>query len=120
MKDGFYLADEKHKKVTGEVVEHKDVLYFRQARSGFDNKATKEHVKSHPSDFQNFKNAHPDYKLPDSFVDVEIGSALVHPKIDDVSLSPLVNESKAADAILEKKEAKHVEAPKAHGKGKHE
>lgn len=67
MTNGFYLVDEKHKTVKGDVVEIKDVLYFRQSKSGFDNKATKDHVKAYPGLFQELLNKHPKFVLPASF-----------------------------------------------------
>lgn len=83
--DGFYLADEKHKTVRGDVVEHKGVLYFRLGRAGFDGKATKEHVKGYPIHFQEFKDANPGFVLPSSFSDVEIGSPVAVPHVADAT-----------------------------------
>lgn len=73
MQDGFYLADETHKSITGELVKYADVLYFRQARSGFDGKADKDHVKNYAALFGEFMKSHPDYKLPEKFAKEEIG-----------------------------------------------
>jgi len=83
----------------GEIVELKDVLYFSQPKSGYDNKATKDHVKAYPGLFQEFLTAHPKFVLPKNFTPEEIGAASMQPV---VPVAPV------------------VEAPKAHGKGKHE
>lgn len=82
----FYLADEKHKSITGAVVELKGLLYFKQDRSGYDGKATKDHVKQNPDAFKEFKKLHPDYVLPESFSDVEVGAP-------SVVVSPVVVEA---------------------------
>ena len=74
MSNGFYLRDETHKNVKNEDVVHKDVLFFKHDKAGFDGKATKEHVKSYPALFEAFSSAHPDYKLPEHFSKVEVGS----------------------------------------------
>lgn len=79
MSDGFYLADEKHATIKGEVIEHKNVLYFRQSRSGFDGKATKEHVKENPKLFSAFKKKFPEYQVPATWADVVIGYISVSP-----------------------------------------
>ena len=71
----FYLVDEKHKSVTGEVVTLKDVLYFKFDRAGFDGKAVKDHVKRFPVEYEAFRKLHPDYVLPASFSDEQVGSA---------------------------------------------
>lgn len=73
MSISFYLQDVTHKNVKQEDVVHKDVLFFKQERSGFDGVATRDHVKQNPAEFENFSKAHPHYKLPDSFSEVEIG-----------------------------------------------
>ena len=112
----FYLADVKEKSVKGDIVDTKGVLFFKQDRSGYDGKATKEHVKSYPHEFQNFKNANPDFVLPDTFVDVEIGSALVNPHVDDAEKSPLKNEFQAAEAVKEKGVKPHAEQPEGEPK----
>jgi len=75
----FYLADEQHKTLKGDVVEFKGVLFFKQDRSGFDGKATKDHVKGYPKEFQLFKDAHPEFVLPDSFLDLEVGQPVSAP-----------------------------------------
>ena len=80
MLDGFYLADETHKSVQGGVVKHENVLYFRQARSGFDGKADKDHVRNYASLFGEFLKSFPDYKLPESFTKEEIGQSSVEVK----------------------------------------
>ena len=101
MSDGFYLADETHKTVSGEVVKLENVLYFRQARSGFDSKADKDHVKNYAILFGEFKKAHPDYVLPASFTGEQIGSAsvveavapVVEVEVPVVEESPVVESS---------------------------
>lgn len=91
----FYLADETHRKVTGELVELKGMLYFTQERSGYDGKATKDHVKQYPGEYEAFRKANPDYVLPDSFKDVAIGDAVVTPVVVPMVVeAPVVDESK--------------------------
>ena len=85
----FYLANETHKKVTGELVELKDVLYFKQERSGFDGKATKDHVEQYPGQYETFRREHPDFVLPVSFSGVEIGSPTAKRQVDPVELQEL-------------------------------
>ncbi len=75
--DGFYLAKETHRNVKGELVETKDVLCYRQARSGYDGKATWDHVKSYPGLYEEFRKANPDYKLPVSWSDVNLGAPIL-------------------------------------------
>jgi hypothetical protein len=77
MKDGFYLADETHKTISGGVVKLANLLYFRHAISGFDGKATKEHVKNYAVLFGEFKKSNQDYVLPESFVAEEVGAPSV-------------------------------------------
>lgn len=64
MSQEFYLADEQYGKLDGTVGVNKDVLYFKQARSGYNGKADKDHVKNYATEYQQFKTAHPEYKLP--------------------------------------------------------
>ena len=90
MEDGFFLADEKHKTITGETVELKGLLYFRQARSGFDGKATKEHVKNYPTLFGEFVTKHPDFVLPSSFAPEEIGDPSAVTVAPEVVSAPVV------------------------------
>lgn len=94
MSDGFYLRDETHKTVNGDNVVHKDVLFFKLAKAGFDGKATKDHVKRYPSQFSAFSVTNPSYKLPDHLSDVEIGS----PKLSEAKA-----EVKAEEVKLDKK-----------------
>lgn len=63
-----------------EVVE-KDVLFFKFDKAGFDGVATKEHIKAHPGIFQEFLNTHPDFVLPKSFSEVEIGSPVLSARV---------------------------------------
>lgn len=90
MKDGFYLVDEKHATIKGDVVELKDVLYFRQSKSGFDGKATKDHVKAAPGLYEEFRVAHPNYTLPASFHDVQIGHAVATVAAPAPAVEPVV------------------------------
>lgn len=80
----FYLRDEEHRAVDGSIVKHEGVLYLKQPKSGFDNKATKDHVKAYPGQFQEFLTANPGYVLPDSFKEAQIGdptNTVVEPKM---------------------------------------
>jgi len=77
MQDGFYLADEKHKSLSGSTVDLKGLLYFRQARSGYDGKASKEHVRDYAGLFGEFMTSRPDYVLPESFTKEEVGQPSV-------------------------------------------
>lgn len=99
----FYLADETHATVKGDLVELKGVLYFKQDRSGFDGKATKEHVKNYPIAFQAFKDAHPDFVLPASFSSVEVGAPVSAPQAPApvVAAPAEVGESVVADEASE-------------------
>lgn len=83
MTDGFYLADITHKvdgSRGGGTTTDRGVLCFRQARSGFDGKADKEHVKNYAGLFGEFLKAHPDYVMPESFVKEEVGYSSVEVK----------------------------------------
>lgn len=63
----FYLVDEQHKTVHGEIVTIKDVLYFRHEKAGFDSKAVADHIKSYPIQFEDFQRKNPGFVLPASF-----------------------------------------------------
>lgn len=69
----FYLADEKHRSVKGEIVDLKGLLYFKQDRSGYEGKATKDHLKEYPRAFEEFRKLNPDYVLPDYLRELVIG-----------------------------------------------
>lgn len=86
----FYLADEKHMTIKGDVVELNGVLYFTQDKSGFEGKATKDHVKQYPGQFEEFVKAHPEYVLPASFSDATIGDAVSTAQVAPVA--PVVEE----------------------------
>lgn len=77
----FYLVDEKHKSIKGNIVELKGLLYFKHSRAGYDGKANKDHIKQYPGEFENFMKANPDYVLPDSLKDVEIGAPVFEAQI---------------------------------------
>jgi hypothetical protein len=93
MADGFFLADEHHKKVNGEIVTLKNQLHFRHEKSGFESKAVPEHTKSYPELFKQFRLKHPDYVLPSSFSVEEIGSPSVE-IVPVVEIAPIVEEPK--------------------------
>lgn len=78
----FYLATTTEKTLRGEHVVTKDVLCFKQPKSGYDGKATKDHVKQNPGEYEAFRVAHPDYVLPESFSDVELGTPMVERQAD--------------------------------------
>lgn len=103
MQDGFYLANEKHRTVTGEIVEINSVLYFKLDKTGFDGKATKEHVKDYADQFGLFKKANPDYVLEDRLKepDLIVGS----PSVEAVA-APVVESSPVVDSIEESKAGK--------------
>ncbi len=88
----FYLADLSHKTVKGDVVVEKNVLHFQMEKAGFDSKATKDHVKRFPGEFEVFKRHHPDFVLPASFSDEQVGAgsfAVVAPPV----VEPVVEEA---------------------------
>lgn len=88
----FYLADETHRNITGELVHLKGLLYFKHERAGYEGKATKEHIKEYGIQFQEFKTKNPSYVLPESFRDFEIGlvSAVAQPVAVVVPVAPVV------------------------------
>ncbi len=87
----FYLADEKHKSIKGDIVELKGLLYFRQSKSGYDGKATKDQVSQYPGEYESFRKANPDYVLPDSLKELAIGAPEVTPQPEKV-VAPVVAE----------------------------
>ena len=88
----FYLRDEIHRTIGGALVELKGVLYFKQGASGFDNKATSDHVKMCPIQFEYFKRANPDYVLPEAWFDVSIGQPTSALAVAEVAVEASVEE----------------------------
>lgn len=106
----FYLRDETHSTIGGKLLEVKDVLYFKQSASGFDNKATSDHVKMCPSQFQKFLEAHPSFVLPEHFKDVAIGQPQSVPAVSEIALEVAVVEE-APIEIAVVKEVAPTEVP---------
>lgn len=70
----FYLSTITEKTIAGDNLVTKDVLCFKQAKSGYDGKATKDHVAQNPDEYEAFRVKHPDYVLPERFTAGEIGA----------------------------------------------
>jgi len=104
----FYLVDENHKTITGEVVTLKNVLYFKFDRANFEGKATKDHVKRFPVEYEAFRKLNPDFVLPASFSDEVIGaasvSAVVAPAVVEEAPAEVAPASVKGKLSLAKKE----------------
>lgn len=107
----FYLATITEKSIAGDHVVTKNVLCFKQDKSGYDGKATKDHVKQYPGEYETFRVTHPDYVLPESFSDIEIGApqimrepdpVIATPKTPLLAETPVVPEVQIGSPLLER------------------
>ncbi len=110
----FYLKDLSHRTIKNEEVVEKNKLFFKGDRDSFEGVATREHVRHHPAEFENFKKANPSYKLPANFTDVEIGT----PQASDVSVGEKVVDGDIHVKIDDKEKAHKEDKPKAAKKHK--
>lgn len=108
MEAKFYLRDDNYVNILGKEVSEKGLLFFSLLRkmkgadfeTSFDNRATREHVKNYPTQYREFKNANPDYKLAWPELDIEAA-----PKVEPIVLNaPVEGIIEPAEAPLEAKE----------------
>jgi len=87
----FYLGDERVVGLNGKEKILKGILFFKLDKTGFNDRANKEHVKNYIFSYMKFKKAHPDFVLPwePEIVEAVAPAVVVEEVVQDV---PVVEE----------------------------
>lgn len=87
MSQSFYLRNVSFETLGGKDALETGVLHFMQEKSGFDNRATRDHIKLYNKEYIAFKQANPNYTLP--WPELDVSGDVPEVKVVDPTPQPI-------------------------------